>query len=256
MYSFLYQSTEKESHAINSLKMTSHEKGINGGDLMAFRESDTKLKSMVPGLTSNHKPRDQNHLRGSRYDKEKLEKSSIQQESELKKSIITPDSSPSPFIKYAEASSPKKRNLRYHDSLSGSKVLIDDQDEDKSFYLNKLAENTPIRNRSKSKENFKSSNFDYSLTPTKKVFDDVSPGASENKEMIKSSAKGYASQSQSLVKMRNLSRDISTLGGYSSINIHNPITNPIPLTIQNPYIIKEIKQGNYRSKSQFVISNA
>ena len=231
--------------------MTIHEKGINSGDLMAFRDSNTKLKSMIPGLTSNHKPRDQNHLRGSRYDKEKSEKSLIQG-SEPKKSTIISDRSPSPFIRTAETS-PQKRNLRYYDGLNASIVSIDEENEDKSYYWSKLQATTPNRNRSKSKENFRSCNFDYSPTPTpKKVYDDVNSVASENKEMDRSPARGT---SQSMVKMRNLSRDISSSSGFNSLNVHNPITNPIPFTIQNPYIIKEIQLGNYRSRSTLVTTN-
>jgi len=33
---------------------------------------------------------------------------------------------------------------------------------------------------------------------------------------------------------------------YQSLGSYNPITNPLPFNIQNPYIIKEIQKGSFK----------
>ena len=237
--------------------MNEQEKRINSHDLKAYRESDVKMKSMIPGLSSNHKPINQDHLRGSRKASiEKLNKTA-QPELETKKNGIY-ENSLSPFGKVTEMSPPKKKNIRFFNTNSTLNLLDDDQNEDKSFYVSKASINTPQNNRSKSKENYKISNIDYlfsgitgngdeSNIRSSATFDN---GFNNNKESNRSTARIHR-KNESLTRLQSFTKDPLN-PGVNTMNTHNPITNPIPFTIQNPYIIREIQQGNYRSKSPFI----
>ena len=233
--------------------MNEHERKINFHDLKAYRKSDVKLKSMIVGLSSNHKPNHQDYMRGSgNASPEKLNKSAI---TETKRSNVF-ENSRSPFARCTDASPPKRKNWRFYDTHSTLNLLDDNQDEDKSFYMSKASiENTPQKNRSKSRENYKSSNMDYLFSDV--VGDEFNIRSSatfdnrfNNKETNRSTGKIHQ-KNDSMTKLQSFRKDPLN-SGFSSINIYNPITNPIPFTIQNPYIIREIQQGNYRSKSPYV----
>jgi len=54
-------------------------------------------------------------------------------------------------------------------------------------------------------------------------------------------------------RSRALSRDSVSQNNFFCMNgPYNPITNPLPFTIQNPYILKEMQKGAFRPRSAFV----
>ena len=211
------------------------------------------MYEVIVGLSFNHKPNHQDHMRDSgNASPEKLNKSAI---TETKKRNVY-ENSLSPFARGADTTPPKRKNWRFYDTHSTLNLLDDGQDEDKSFYMSKASiEDTPQKNRSKSRENYKSSNMDYLFSDLVGDEFNIRNSATfdnrfNNKDTNRSTGKIHQ-KNDSMTKLQSFRKDHLN-SGSSSINIYNPITNPIPFTIKNPYIIREIQQGNFRSKSPYV----
>jgi len=220
-------------------KMTKNEKKLNFNDLQAYKGYDSKMFSLIPGFINSkytnplggpesfNKSPGKGHQGNDMYNLGETEQRNSHYES-------------SPAIQ----NSPSKAQTQLHQNVTVDSPYMNYQPEYKT--LEGLS-SSPARERlfEMRQQQYETQERSQPIQPQFQKEEVRQPAApsynSSSPQFVPSNTYGGFSSPQSGMPAQDSYKSMTDMSSYFKKS-HNPITNPLPVNVQNPYIAKEMNK--------------